>query len=466
MDAQQQKTFVGIVLLIILGATACCGLTVAVGAFMGYQEAVKTAALGPSDAGSTTSPVDPDEGDDEKTPPEDTDEAALKKQLVDELLAELKDQGRDDFSYKPDKNALESDSGAMISLDNLYAEYRVLDEDERAEFVARTARGVNPPEIPSDWPSARKKLVSTVRDRVFVELLALRADEPINVLQRPASDDLVELVVFDGEDSMQYVNEDHLSDWGKNGDEVFLEARKNLASRSQDEWEEVSPGVWESPWADNNDVGRALLFPTLRKLGVKGDPVIFLPQRDHLIVAGSADPEGLEAAAGIVSERLELPRANTGRAWRLTKNGLVPYVPSKSEEVLVVLRQEADAKDANEQKKALDERFEKDGTDLFVGTTLFTDDDDGVQRTYAVWTKGADTLMPKADYIVFVDLDMPEADRVVAAAKWDAVIKKVGSLVKADDTYWPRRYRVTNYPTASQLKSLGTDPVFLRNKQP
>ena len=100
-----------------------------------------------------------------------------------------------------------------------------------------------------------------------------------------------------------------------------------------------------------------------------------------------------------------------------------------------------------------------------MGTTLFTDDDDGKQRTYCVWTKGAVTLMPKAEFVVFVDLDQPEPDRVVAAGLWDDVMKRVATKVNQEEGYWPIRYKVTTFPDKRTIKAIGTHPFFLRNKE-
>ncbi len=454
MDPRQQKTFVGIILIMVLGAAACCGLTVAIGAFAGYREALDAVKTGPADAGTrrATAP----------TPSEDdlpADDTALRQQFADELLEGLADAGRADYVYQPQSYDLVTDGG-LISLDNLFAEYEAQEDDERPRFVASTIRGFFPAEVPSDWGQAAPNVIATVRDRIFVELLAIRSEKPLNVLQRPLSDDLVELVVYDGADAMQYLNEEHLADWGVGADEVFIQGRKQLAARSKDAFTEAAEGVYESPWADNHDVGRALLFEKLRKLKVKGDPVIFLPQRDHLIVTGASDPEGLEQAGERVSELLSLPRANTGRGWRLTRKGLVPFVPQGDDEILNVLRGEAQAKDANEQKKALDEKFEREGNEVFVGTTLFTDDDDGRQRTYCVWTKGAVSLMPQTEFVVFVDLDQPEPERIVASGPWDDVMKRAGKWVTAEQGYWPLRYQVSTFPDAKTLRAIGKHRFF------
>ncbi len=457
MDPKQQKTFIGIILIMVLGATACCGLTVAIGAFAGYRDSLEATQAAKPDAGTrqVTAPTPPSE-DDEDLPPDD---GPLRQQFADELLAGLADAGRPDYVYQPQSFDLASDGG-VISLDNVFDEYAGKDEEERPEFVARTVRGFFPTEVPTNWGKASPNVIATVRDRIFVELLTLGSETTLNVLQRPLSDELVELVVYDGADSMQYLNEEHLADWGVGADEVFLQGRKQLAARSKEPFTRSGEGVYESPWADNHDVGRALLFEKLRKLKVKGDPVIFLPQRDHLIVTGSDDPEGLEQAGERVSEVLSLPRANTGRGWRLTKKGLVPFIPPADDEILNVLRSEADAKDANEQKKALDEKFAREDSEVFVATTLFTDDDDGRQRTYCVWTKGVVSLLPRAEFVVFVDLDRPEAERIVASGAWDDVMKRVNKLVTPEDGFWPRRYQVSTFPEAKALKVIGKHRFF------
>ena len=322
MDSKQQKTFVGVVLIIILGATACCGLTIGVGALLGYQEAQKTAKAGGLDGGTRKALPAPTASDDDDDDGDTKADDGEKQQFADVILAGLADAGHTEYAYQPESYDLVTDGGAMISLDNLYAEYTQKDGIGRREFVDRTVRGFFPAAVPADWDEASPNLVATVRDRIFVELLAIRSDKPLNVLQRPVSDDLVELVVYDGADSMQYVSDDHLADWGKNADEVFLQGRKTLAARSKDSFNSPAPGVYESPWEDNHDIGRALLFETIRKLKVKGDPVLFLPQRDHLLVTGSNDRAGLDAVADLVSDRLSLPRSNTGRGWRLTRQGL------------------------------------------------------------------------------------------------------------------------------------------------
>ncbi|MDP2271947.1 MAG: hypothetical protein Q8K32_14495 [Archangium sp.] len=457
MDPRQQKTFIGIILIMLLGAAACCSLTVAIGAFAGYNEALETARAGPPDAGS------PRGSDDEDLPEADAppaDEAELRQQFEADLLAGLADAGHPDFVFQPLSFYLTTDGG-LLPVKDVYDEYELAEAEERPELIARSIRGFFPPEIPGSWSRAKPHVIATVRDRTTVEVLAIRAQMPLEVLQRPLSEGLVELVVYDGPDSMQYLNEAHLEAWGVTADEVFLQGRKQLAARSQEPFEEYAPGVYSSPWGDQHDIGRALLFETFRKLKLKGDPVIFLPNHDRLIVTGANDRQGLEAAGDFISQVLVLPRAHTGRGWRLTRTGLVPFVPPADNEILTVLRQEAAAWDANEQKGALDEKAEREGSDeLFVATTLFNDDEQGRQRSYCVWTQGAVSLLPQTEFVVFVDLERPEAERIVAAGRWEDVMKRAGKWVTAAEGYWPARYQVSTFPDSRTLKAIGLDPAF------
>jgi len=409
VEAKQQKTVLGVVLLLLFGGLACCGVTVAIGAFSAYQDAQKAGGLSAflKDAGVAST-----------TPPDDVDPA-----LGDE-------PAQDDPPAADDADAAPSKALPPLPVADL----------------------------PADWDEAKGHVTVSVRDRVEVELSTLRGREPVS---RPLADDLVEVIIYEGSDPVPLLTQDDLDGWEKTADEVFAHGRARLTSASKKAFTSPSPGVYESAFADGNDVARVVLFDAIRKLKVKGDPVIFIPEAGHLVVVGSKDTAGLEAAADIVDEHLRLPNPNTGRGWKLSKTGLEPWLPP-SDSMFSLLRLEGVAKDNNDQKKVLDAKFEADGTDIFVGTTLFTDDDEGNKRTYAVWTKGADTLMPKAEMIVFVDLDQPEADRVVAAGMWNDIAPRLSSKMIVDSQYWPVRYRLKGFPDKKSLKAFGLHPLFQR----
>lgn len=464
MDSKSQKTVVAVVLVLIFAAMMCCGGTLMFGAWAGYEDAKKAESSKKTGGGILDSDGDVGSADtlpDEPLPSE-ADDADDKREFAEAVLDQLDESGTKGYRYDPERFELRADGGSQLNLTNLYAEYRAAAVDDRAAIVERTARAMNPPPLPDSWAEAAPQLKMAVRDRLYVELINLRT-VGTKLVSRPLADDLVETVVFDGPDTMLYVNDDHLGKWGQTADDVLARARKNLAAASTGRFTAVEPGLWESAWADNFDTSRAGLFDVIRRLKVKGDPVLFLPHRDHLIVTGSNDARGLERAVELVDDRLELPRPNSGRGWRLTARGLEPWEPEAGSRA-AFLRADALRADYNEQKAALETKFDADGSDVFVGTVLEVEDDDDGVHHYCVWTKGAETLMPRTEYVVFVDLDKPEGKRVVAAAKWDDVMKRLGSEITASDEYWPRRYQVKTFPDAKTIRSLGTIPWFVRNQ--
>lgn len=452
------NTTLAVVALIFLGLMMCCSGVMALGGFLGWKEAKSKASalrgLDRFDAGVRD--------DDDAAPLPDDAERDVFAQAV---LDELDDEGHAGFRYDRDRFQVNgADGGMQMNLGNLYDEYALMPEEERPDAIKRFVSSLFPPELPRRWSEARAHVLPSVRDRLFLELLSVRADKPAAVVQRALTDDLVEAIVYDGKNSMQFVGPSQLSDWGITEDALRAEAMKNLRARTKKPFVEQSPGVWESPWADNYDLARVLLPELILKLKVKGEHLVFLPQRDHLIVTGTGDVGALEAAAELVSDALDQPRAGTGRGWKLTKAGLEPWVP-EAKSPFYALHLEAQARDANEQKGALDEKFSDDGTDVFVGTTLFLDDPDGNPVTYAVWTKDADTLMPKAQFVVLIDLEATGDEKMVAAGAWDDVMRKAGQKMVLEEGYWPPRWRLKTFPDARTVKAIGKHPWFAKKSE-
>jgi hypothetical protein len=103
-----------------------------------------------------------------------------------------------------------------------------------------------------------------------------------------------------------------------------------------------------------------------------------------------------------------------------------------------------------EQKALLEALHEKDGTDIFVGSYVCVQKKDGSLFSYGMWGRGVDTLLPKANKVVFGEGD----GNVVAAGDWDHVVSVVGQLMEATEHY-PPRFRVREFPNASQLAAIG-----------
>jgi hypothetical protein len=98
----------------------------------------------------------------------------------------------------------------------------------------------------------------------------------------------------------------------------------------------------------------------------------------------------------------------------------------------------------------LDRIYEKKGMDLFVASYSGVKKDDGDIYSYAVWSNGVKTLLPKAEWVMFFrgKGDLP------AVARWEKVEEVVGHLMKATD-YYPERVQVEEFPSEKELAALG-----------
>ena len=79
----------------------------------------------------------------------------------------------------------------------------------------------------------------------------------------------------------------HLRTWGVDFDGLLQRARTNLLGRGGEQrFQELREGCFRSTWRDSLDGSRMLLPGMLRRLGLRGDPVVLLPSRDMLLVLG------------------------------------------------------------------------------------------------------------------------------------------------------------------------------------
>ena len=87
--------------------------------------------------------------------------------------------------------------------------------------------------MPAGWSEAKSQVLTTVRERIFVELIGIQTGKTDQLVFKPLADDLVQVAVFDGANNMQFVTKKNLEDWGIDPDELFLEGKKNLVARNQ-----------------------------------------------------------------------------------------------------------------------------------------------------------------------------------------------------------------------------------------
>lgn len=398
---------------------------------------------------------------------EQAERDAFARRAIDTLRAsgEKRDIHYDAEGFLLQLGSRDGSAGETLFLSNFFDEYLATPPEEREELFARLARVRSRPTLPKTFAEARPNLLPVVRGRTFFEQLRLvvkggpTKQAPIS--WRPLGGFLGVGLAFDGPDTLQYLGQDELARWGLSFDQALTVALENLRQRSQEALVQPAPGTCESPWEDNYASSRLLLEEVVRRCPVRGAPVVLAPHRDLLLITGSEDEDGLRRSATRALQAVMAPRALDGRALRLTSEGWVPFMPerlSNAWEDFRKLELFTQARDYAEQTEQLEKLYEERGEDLFVAAYTPYQDERGRSISYAVWLKGVDTLLPRAEVIFFMDPALGEEAPPVGIARWEEVAKVAGELLVPVEGLYPERYRVRGFPTEAQLAGWQQDP--------
>jgi hypothetical protein len=360
----------------------------------------------------------------------------------------------------------EGQSGQTIFLHNFHDEYRAAPPERRDEALRRLTLMGRAPETPNTYAAARSALLPVVRPRASFELLEiLDPRSPINTLRpaewRPLGEVLALALVIDTPDAMKYLGPQELAQWGITFEEASAVALENLRRQSQEPLIPLAPGTCASSWRDSYANSRMLVDEVLRRCPVRGEPVVFVPHRDLLLITGSQDEEGLLRAAEIALNALQVPRPVDGRALRRTPQGWQPFLPARSSKAWQAMRKLAvysQARDYTDQRERLDSHHEQLGVELFVADFVPYEDEQGRVFSQAVWVKGIDTLLPRTDMLVLMDSALGPEAPPLGVVRWDVVERDAGHLLVPLEGYYPARFRPQGFPSPEQLERWKKDP--------
>lgn len=423
----------------------------------------------PSPAAAPTqgaSPASPGDGGRAAALQQDKNEYARK------ALETLRAAGfTDPLTYDPERFLIQipdaqGQQAQTIFLGNLYEEYRAAPPEQRDKVLQRITVMGRAPGFPISYTSARSSLLPVVRPRTYFALLEIPdlnnpSPSPRPVEWRPLGEVLAVAIVLDTSDAMKYLGQEQFQEWGITFDEALGVAMENLRSQSSEPLIPVAPGVCASGWRDSYAVSRMLLDEVVRRCKVRGDPVVFAPQRGLLLITGSEDEDGLLRAAEIAQEAFQAPRPIDGRALRRTPQGWRPFLPSPHGKAWLAMRKLAvysQARDYADQRDLLRQHHEQLGLDLFVADFVLAEDEQGRIISQAVWVKGVDTLLPRADRIFFMDSELGPEAPPVAVVRWEAVERDMGAQLLPMEGDYPVRYRPQGFPSPEQLARWKKDP--------
>jgi hypothetical protein len=264
---------------------------------------------------------------------------------------------------------------------------------------------------------------------------------------------LVASLVYDLPEMMKSINKEQLDKWGVSYYEALEIARENLEQASF-AYAQIGDGCYASATGDSYDACRLLLPAQIGRFQVKGDRIAMVPNRDSLLVTGSDDTVGLQIMADLAAKSREDPRPMVPIPIRWDGDAWVDWLPDRNHTAsarFYDLARHYFLEVYSDQKQMLERLHEQQGTDVFVATYTLVKKTDDSQYSYAVWANGVKTLLPQAEWVMFVRGE----DDLAAVAQWERVQQLVGRLMEPTEHY-PARFLVQDFPTDAELEALGT----------
>lgn len=346
----------------------------------------------------------------------------------------------------------------MTNVTSIYREVSILPRSQRQAAVLRYFGSVwqQGYQLPSTYEEALPQLLPVVRTKTEMVISAMRIeamneDKPnqSQIAHKELTPNLSVLLVIDLPQTMIQVTETQLKNWGVTFDQALNDALNNLRKiTDESKWIQAGDGVWVGQWNDSYESSRLLLPDLIYRLGIS-EPVAMIPFRNTLLVAAAGNEQGIDQIAQFVVENYEGPRRHL--SFEVLELKDKDWYTATTQPQSLAKTRLLDSHGAYDQQKALlEQQFKKQNDDVFVATFNGLQKEDGSVFSYATWSKGVDSLLPKADKIIFVDLE-DETKRYQLA--WDAVVENFGALMETTgDT--PPRWRVRTYPDDEALKAL------------
>ena len=377
--------------------------------------------------------------------------------LVIEALGQVSDVK---FVYDADNFRLvgQTKDKSEINLSNVYREYLAQDASDRPAHLARVAAAFSSrdTDLPVDFDSAKFNLMPKIWSRATFENLKLKqrinGGEIPDIPLHPLGDHLFTSIVFDTKDAMRSISSKNLDQWGVTYDEAFEIACENLEATTE-AYSRIGDHFHSSVSGDNYDSARVML-DHVRSFDVKGDTVALVANRDLLHVAGSDDPESLKMMFDLAPMEADARPLNPlPMIWQ--NDEWTDWLPPEDHEARATFDERSlqfFGTLYGEQKQLLHNVLVHEGKDIFVASfSAMKNPETEVTRSYCVWSNGVDSLLPKTQLVIIC----AEQGEMTAVGEWDHVRKVVGDLIEVDDTVYPTRYRVKEFPSAEQLEAIG-----------
>lgn len=386
-------------------------------------------------------------------------------ELLRATIAQLEDKRR--FEFDAENFRLLCRNGeAEVNLTNLYNEHCSLPADERADHIIRLASIVCTVEreLPESFETVKPHLRPKIWNRATFGMMELeqrlKGGEMLDVPFRPLGSHLYSSLVFDTENSMRSISNQDLAKWGVTFDEAMEVACQNL-KEAKVTFAQVGEHFYSTVTEDIHDSSQILLVDRIRSFEVQGERIACVPQRDLMCVASSFDEISLKTMLDLTAHSI----SDDGRPLcplplKLEDDQWVDWEPPKNH----VLRERYDDFELcffnglyKEQKELLDAVLAKEEAipPLVTSFSVAEERATGKLRSFCLWSQGVDSLLPRTQLIVFTN-----SSGILASGEREYVASIVGDRMIADETVYPTRYRVREFPSEEELAAIGTLEPF------
>lgn len=352
----------------------------------------------------------------------------------------------------------------VFHLHNAYDEYCASPRANRPNVLESYLHPMQ--ELPDSLAEAMPNILPRVQRRSFYVDMPMLAS--LNVITGPSEPDMLHMpfrvlaehyavgLIYDTPKQILQISQHHCGLWKSDLDSIYPQAMKNLENLTPNPFVQVHDGVYIAGYADTHDATRMLLIDRIKECKLIGRPVAMVPNRNTLIITGESDPDGIELMLSLTEDALKEPRPMLAIPMVLLDNEwreLVLRPDHPHRHIFEELRISSLADIYAGQKELLERQHEKDNMDVFVASYKAVQKADTKEvASFAAWTEGVTTLLPKTNLLTFVRVECDQGD-VVCSVEWDWAQKVVGSLMKPQGIY-PERWLVDSFPNAAQIEDL------------
>lgn len=351
----------------------------------------------------------------------------------------------------------------VLNLHNFYAEHCNLLRGLRKKHLKQVVRGVLQGKIkmPDEFAHAAPDLRPRIWPRSMFAKLELQqrieGDNEVDVPRYLIGNNLSLGLVYDLPHSMRSISGDDLKAWNVSWYEA-MEAAMEALSEMEFAVAKIGGHLYVSASGDNYDASRLILIDFIRQMEVDGDHIAMIPNRDTLLVTGSNDDDGMAMMAELAEKALEDPRPLGATPVRLYDDEWIDWMPPPGHPLRDKFRElerQFFYLEYADQKESLEQLYKNEGVDVFVATCSAVRNQDTEEIfTYCVWPEGVNALLPVCDKVILGANGQPGQ-----MADWDKVQAITGELLNEDETLYPPRLQVSDFPTPAQLELIGGEPL-------